>query len=133
MTSHAAPATRDVPAPSARADIEVYDTTLRDGAQQEGMNLSVADKMAIAPLLDELGVGYIEGGWPGAIPKDTEFFKRATKELDLKNAEFAAFGATRKAGVRARDDQQVRDLVESEAPIVTLVAKSDIRHVEEET
>jgi 2-isopropylmalate synthase len=109
---------------------QVYDTTLRDGAQQEGMNLSVADKLAIAPLLDELGVGFIEGGWPGAVPKDTEFFKRAAKELDLKNAELAAFGSTRKAGTRAVDDPQVRALVDSEAPVVALVAKSDLRHAE---
>ena len=109
---------------------DVYDTTLRDGAQQEGMNLSVADKLAIAPLLDELGVGYIEGGWPGAIPKDTEFFRRAPKELDLRNAVLAAFGSTRKPGVRASDDTQVRALLDAEAPVVTLVAKSDIRHVE---
>ena len=109
---------------------QVYDTTLRDGAQQEGMNLSVADKLAIAPLLDELGVGFIEGGWPGAVPKDTEFFKRAAKELDLRNAELAAFGSTRKAGTRAVDDPQVRALVDSEAPVVTLVAKHDIRHAE---
>lgn len=108
---------------------DVYDTTLRDGAQQEGMNLTVADKLAIAPLLDELGVGYIEGGWPGAIPKDTEFFARARKELDLQHAVLAAFGSTRKAGVRAWDDPQVRALLDSEAPVVTLVAKSDLRHV----
>jgi 2-isopropylmalate synthase len=108
----------------------VYDTTLRDGAQQEGMNLSVADKLAIAPLLDELGVGFVEGGWPGAVPKDTEFFRRAAKELDLRHAVLAAFGATRKAGVRAWDDPQVRALLDSEAPVVTLVAKSDVRHVE---
>ncbi|WP_265522211.1 citramalate synthase [Oerskovia flava] len=112
------------------APFHVYDTTLRDGAQQEGMNLSVADKLAIAPLLDDLGVGFIEGGWPGAIPKDTEFFARAAKELELKNAVLAAFGATRKAGVRAWEDPQVRALLDSEAPVVTLVAKSDIRHVE---
>jgi len=87
---------------------DVYDTTLRDGAQQEGMNLSVLDKLAIAPLLDDLGVGFIEGGWPGAIPKDTEFFKRAAKELDFRNAELAAFGSTRKAGVRTHEDAQVR-------------------------
>ncbi len=62
-------------------DLHVYDTTLRDGAQQEGLNLSIADKLAIAGLLDELGVGYIEGGWPGANPKDTEFFARARQEL----------------------------------------------------
>jgi 2-isopropylmalate synthase len=109
---------------------DVYDTTLRDGAQQEGMNLSVGDKLLIAPLLDELGVGYIEGGWPGAIPKDTEFFKRAAKELDFVNAELVAFGATRKAGTPVAEDAQVRALLDSEAPVVTLVAKSDIRHVE---
>src|SRR5690625_2919408 len=85
--------------------IDAYDTTLRDGAQQEGMNLSVADKLAIAALLDELGVGYIEGGWPGAIPKDTEFFARAAKELDLHHARLAAFGSTCKAGVRPHDDR----------------------------
>ncbi|MEZ0447286.1 citramalate synthase [Cellulomonas sp. ICMP 17802] len=109
---------------------QVYDTTLRDGAQQEGMNLSVADKLAIAPLLDELGVGFIEGGWPGAVPKDTEFFKRAAKELDFRNAELAAFGSTRKAGTRAVDDPQVRALVDSEASVVALVAKHDLRHAE---
>nr|KEP23791.1 transferase [Georgenia sp. SUBG003] len=103
---------------------------MRDGAQQEGMNLSVADKLAIAVLLDELGVGYIEGGWPGAIPKDTEFFARAAKELDLRHARLAAFGSTCKAGAQPHEDPQVQALVESEAPVVTLVAKSDIRHVE---
>ena len=110
--------------------IEVYDTTLRDGAQQEGMNLSIADKMAIAPLLDELGVGVIEGGWPGAVPKDTEFFALVNKELSFANAQFAAFGMTRHAGETAASDPQVRALLDSEAPIITLVAKSDIRHVE---
>jgi 2-isopropylmalate synthase len=110
--------------------VEIYDTTLRDGAQQEGMNLTVADKLAIAPLLDELGVAVIEGGWPGAIPKDTEFFGRVDKELELSRAQIAAFGSTRKAGGRAHDDVQVRGLLDSEAPIVTLVAKSDVRHVE---
>src|SRR5690606_25852351 len=109
---------------------DVYDTTLRDGAQQEGMNLSVADKLAIAPLLDELGVGFIEGGWPGAIPKDTEFFRRAGKELELRNAVLAAFGSTRRPGGRASQDPQVRALLDAGAPVVTLVAKSDVRHVE---
>jgi len=108
----------------------VYDTTLRDGAQQEGLNLSVADKLAIARQLDGLGVGYIEGGWPGANPKDTEFFRRAAQELDLKHARLAAFGATRRAGVRAADDPQVAALRESGAVAVTLVAKSHDRHVE---
>ena len=110
--------------------VEIYDTTLRDGAQQEGMNLSVADKMAIAALLDELGVGVIEGGWPGAVPKDTEFFSLVAKELTFKNAQFAAFGMTRRAGTSAGSDPQVRALLDSEAPIITLVAKSDIRHAE---
>lgn len=110
--------------------IHVYDTTLRDGAQQEGLNLSVADKLSIARQLDGLGVGYIEGGWPGANPKDTEFFRRAVQELDLKHAKLAAFGATRRAGVRAADDPQVAALRESGAPVVTLVAKSHDRHVE---
>ncbi|WP_309647863.1 citramalate synthase [Nocardioides sp.] len=108
----------------------VYDTTLRDGAQQEGLNLSVADKLSIARQLDGLGVGYIEGGWPGANPKDTEFFRRATRELELRHAKLAAFGATRKAGVRAADDPQVAALRDSGAGVVTLVAKSHDRHVE---
>ncbi len=108
----------------------VYDTTLRDGAQQEGLTLSVADKLSIARQLDDLGVGFIEGGWPGANPKDTEFFRRASEELDLKHARLAAFGATRRAGVRAADDPQVAALRDSGAGVVTLVAKSHDRHVE---
>ncbi len=122
--------TTPVPVEDADLDVHVYDTTLRDGAQQEGMNLSVGDKIAIAGLLDELGVGFIEGGWPGAVPKDTEFFQRVEKEVELKNAQLAAFGATRKVGVRPHDDPQVRALLDSGAPVITLVAKSDIRHVE---
>jgi 2-isopropylmalate synthase len=110
--------------------MQVYDTTLRDGAQREAISYSVVDKLAVARLLDEFGVGFIEGGWPGALPKDTEFFRRARKELDLKHAVFVAFGATRKAGVRVQDDPQVRALLDAETPAVTLVAKSDIRHVE---
>jgi 2-isopropylmalate synthase len=113
-----------------QGSFHVYDTTLRDGAQQEGLNLSVADKLSIARQLDELGVGYIEGGWPGANPKDTEFFRRAQDELDLKHARLAAFGATRRAGVRAADDPLVAALRDSGAGVVTLVAKSHERHVE---
>jgi 2-isopropylmalate synthase len=108
----------------------VYDTTLRDGAQQEGLALSVGDKLAIAGHLDELGVGFIEGGWPGAVPKDTEFFARARTELALEHAQLAAFGATRRPGVQAADDPQVAALRDSGAPVVTLVAKSHERHVE---
>ena len=108
----------------------VYDTTLRDGAQQEGLNLTVADKLSIARHIDGLGVGFIEGGWPGANPKDTEFFRRAREELVLDNATLAAFGATRRAGVAAADDPLVAALRESGASVVTLVAKSHDRHVE---
>lgn len=111
-------------------DLHVYDTTLRDGAQQEGLNLSIADKLAIAVLLDELGVGFIEGGWPGANPNDTEFFARAQRELLLHNSTLAAFGATRRAGTVAADDPQVRALIDSGASVITLVAKSHVRHVE---
>ncbi|GAA3951654.1 citramalate synthase [Actinomadura viridis] len=108
----------------------VYDTTLRDGSQQEGLNLSVTDKLVVARHLDDLGVGFIEGGWPGANPKDTEFFRRAQTELDLRHAQLTAFGATRRAGVKAADDPQVAALRDSGAPVVTLVAKSHDRHVE---
>src|SRR6478752_5934493 len=111
-------------------DLHVYDTTLRDGAQQEGLNLSVADKLDIARHLDELGVGFIEGGWPGANPKDTEFFALAQRELSLRNATLAAFGSTRRPGAVATDDPMVRALLDSGAPVVTLVAKSHVRHVE---
>ena len=109
----------------------VYDTTLRDGAQREGISYSVADKLKVARLLDEYGVGFIEGGWPGALPKDTEFFARAATELTLQNAQLVAFGATRKAGVDVRSDGQVQALLDSGAPVITLVAKSDVRHVAE--
>ena len=113
-----------------RDTFHVYDTTLRDGAQQEGLNLSVGDKLAIARQLDGLGVGFIEGGWPGANPKDTEFFARAAKELTLEHAQLAAFGSTRRAGVKAADDPLVAALRDSGAGVVTLVAKSHDRHVE---
>lgn len=112
-------------------EFHVYDTTLRDGAQREGISYSVVDKLAVARILDDYGVGFIEGGWPGAMPKDTEFFHRAQTELTLRNAELVAFGATRKAGVRVQDDLQVKALLDSMAPVVTLVAKSDVRHVKE--
>ncbi|MFL6182447.1 MAG: citramalate synthase [Actinomycetes bacterium] len=107
----------------------VYDTTLRDGAQREGVSYSVADKLAVSRLLDELGVGFIEGGWPGAMPKDTEFFTRAQHELELESARLVAFGATRKADTKALDDRQVRALLDAGTPVITIVAKSDVRHV----
>ncbi len=109
----------------------VFDTTLRDGAQREGIAYSVEDKLAVARLLDDYGVGFIEGGWPGAMPKDTEFFARARDELDLRTAQLVAFGSTRRAGVAVESDPQVAALLESQAPVITLVAKSDVRHVDE--
>jgi len=116
---------------SAATDFHVYDTTLRDGSQMEGLSLSVDDKLAVAARLDELGVGYIEGGWPGANPKDKAFFERAAAgDLPLRNAVLAAFGATRKPGVAAADDAQVRALLDAQTPVVTLVAKSHTGHVE---
>jgi 2-isopropylmalate synthase len=111
-------------------NFHIYDTTLRDGAQQEGLNLSVHDKIAIARHLDDLGVGFIEGGWPGANPKDTEFFARVAKEVKFKNSTFVAFGATRRPGVKAADDVLLRALQDSQAPAVTIVAKSHDRHVD---
>jgi len=111
-------------------DFHVFDTTLRDGAQREGITYSVPDKLAVARLLDQLGVGFIEGGWPGAMPKDTEFFARAADgELNLKYATLVAFGSTRKAGVKVQDDPQVRGLLDSRASVITLVAKSSVWHV----
>ena len=115
--------------PNRAGTFHVYDTTLRDGAQQEGLNLSVNDKLAIAAQLDELGVGFIEGGWPGANPRDTEFFARAGTDLTLRNATLTAFGATRRAGLRAADDPQVRALLDSGASVVTLVGKAHDAHV----
>lgn len=106
----------------------VYDTTLRDGSQGEGMVLSVNDKLAIARHLDALGVGFIEGGWPGANPKETEFFDRARTELTLQTAQLAAFGATRRPGTAAADT--LGYLRDCHVDVVTMVAKSDVRHVE---
>src|SRR5437763_876692 len=112
-------------------EFHLYDTTLRDGAQREGISYSVADKLAVARLLDTLGVGFIEGGWPGALPKDTEFFHRAAAgELALQHAVLVAFGSTRRAALTAAQDPQVQALLASRAPVVTLVAKADRRHVE---
>jgi 2-isopropylmalate synthase len=118
--------------PTAELDdsFHVFDTTLRDGVQRVGINLTVADKLAIARHLDDFGVGFIEGGWPGANPRDTEFFACAQSEIDFKHAQLVAFGSTRRPGARAADDLQVRALLQSGAPVITLVAKSHDRHVE---
>ncbi len=107
----------------------VYDTTLRDGAQQEGLRLTVGDKLRIAELLDELGVTFIEGGWPGANPNDTAFFQAARSELTLRNSQLVAFGATRRVGGRAADDPLVAALRDAGTDYVCLVAKSHDKHV----
>jgi len=120
------PGVPGAPVPDA---FHIYDTTLRDGTQQEGLSLSVHDKLSVARHLDDLGVGFIEGGWPGANPKDEEFFRRAKTELNLQHATLAAFGATRRAHAVAADDPQVAALREAETPVICLVAKSDVRHV----
>ncbi|HZM78176.1 MAG TPA: citramalate synthase [Candidatus Limnocylindrales bacterium] len=112
------------------SDFQLYDTTLRDGAQQEGLVLSVGDKLSIARRLDAFGVTFIEGGWPGAIPKDTEFFRRAQTELTLRNAQLVAFGATRRPDTSAQADPQLAALLRAQTPLVTLVAKADSRHVD---
>ncbi|APU17186.1 MULTISPECIES: citramalate synthase [Actinoalloteichus] len=123
---------RTVPADTPLGDaFHLYDTTLRDGAQREGISYSVTDKLTVARQLDSLGVGFIEGGWPGALPKDTEFFARAADgELELRHAALVAFGSTRRAGMTAAEDPQVRALLDSRASVITLVAKSDRRHIE---
>ncbi|OGO67010.1 MAG: citramalate synthase [Chloroflexi bacterium RBG_19FT_COMBO_62_14] len=110
--------------------ITVYDTTLRDGTQREGISLSSDDKLRIAVRLDELGVGMIEGGWPGSNPKDAEFFQRA-KTMQWKNADIAAFGSTRHASSPVENDPNLAALLEAETPVCTVVGKSWSMHVSE--
>ena len=110
--------------------VKIYDTTLRDGTQGEGISFSVTDKLLIAEKLDEFGVDYIEGGFPGSNPRDITFFHEA-KQLRLKQARLAAFGSTRRAGGRADDDPQLRTLLDSGMPVMTLVGKTWTLHVTE--
>ncbi|MEI6454102.1 MAG: citramalate synthase [Actinomycetes bacterium] len=119
----------DFEVPVMPASVDIFDTTLRDGSQQEGLSLTVEDKVRIAEQLDHLGVNYIEGGWPGANPKDTEFFKRFSTELKLSTSTLVAFGSTRRAGVNADSDEILRALVEADTPVVCIVAKAWDRHV----
>src|SRR6185312_4503033 len=110
--------------------IEVYDTTLRDGTQGEGINLSLSDKLRIAERLDALGVDYIEGGWPGSNPKDAAFF-RAAANRTWQHARVYAFGSTRRPNGAAADDPNIRALIESGTSGVAIVAKSWTHHVTE--
>jgi 2-isopropylmalate synthase len=114
---------------SERRRIEIYDTTLRDGTQGEGFNLSLQDKLLIAQKLDELGVDYIEGGFPLSNPKDVAFF-REVRQLGLKHAKVSAFGMTRRRGMRAEDDPGMRALIDAQTPVVTLVGKTSPFQVE---
>ena len=109
--------------------LELYDTTLRDGTQQQGISLSVEDKIAITKKLDDLGVDFIEGGYAGANPKDDEYFKKIS-EIKLENAKIAAFGNTRKANIHVAKDQSIIALLKSKAMILTLVGKSSAFQVE---
>ena len=109
--------------------VAIYDTTLRDGTQGENINFSVEDKIRIARKLDDFGIDYIEGGWPGSNPRDRDFFE-AAKELKLKHAKMAAFGSTRHAKNKVEDDDNVRLLLESETPVVTIFGKSWNLHTE---
>ena len=108
--------------------VQLYDTTLRDGAQGEGVNFSLQDKLMIAARLDELGFDYIEGGYPLSNPKDEEFFRQAA-DMDWKHARVTAFGMTRRKGVDACDDIGMQALVNSRAPVITIVGKTWDLHV----
>jgi len=129
-TSHShAPGAHAYEMPALPEAVDIFDTTLRDGSQQEGLSLTVDDKLRVAEQLDHLGVTYIEGGWPGANPKDDEFFARARSELRLDTSTLVAFGSTRRAGIRAADDEGLHRLLVAETSVICLVAKSWDRHV----
>ncbi len=108
--------------------VAIYDTTLRDGSQREGISFSVADKLQITKLLDELGVDYIEGGWPGSNPKDATYFEQV-RNINLQHSKIAAFGSTRRKGISPADDGNIRALVEAKTPVVTVVGKTSMLHV----
>src|SRR5262250_2503706 len=108
--------------------IHVYDTTLRDGSQGEGVNFSLQDKLTITRRLDELGVDFIEGGYPLSNPKDIEYFQEASK-LPLRQARVVAFGMTRRKGITAAEDRGMKALVEAQTRVVTIVGKTWDLHV----
>src|SRR5262245_38535885 len=110
--------------------IEIYDTTLRDGMQGEGVNFSVDDKCRIAEHLDAFGIDFIEGGWPGSNPRDVAFFERA-KKLKLTHARIAAFGSTRRHKLTCAEDPNIQALLNAETPVVTVFGKSWLFHVTE--
>jgi len=113
-----------------KPEVEIYDTTLRDGSQGEGINFSALDKLRIAERLDAFGIHYIEGGWPGSNPKDMEFFKQACRRK-WKNARIAAFSMTRRKGIAVESDDLMRQILEARTPVATIVGKSWLLHVHE--
>jgi len=113
-----------------KKEVKLYDATLREGTQAEGISLSSADKIKITKLLDELGIHYIEGGWPGSNPKDAEYFKEV-KNLKLKNARIAAFGSTGRKDTKPEEDQNIKALLDSGAPVITIFGKTWILHVKD--
>ncbi len=110
--------------------VDIYDTTLRDGSQGEGVNFTAQDKLRIAQRLDQFGISFIEGGWPGSNPKDAEFFERA-RDISWQSAQLAAFGSTRRAGAPPEDDRNLQALVSSGAPVCTIFGKAWKLHVTE--
>lgn len=111
-------------------EVEIYDTTLRDGSQGEGINFSVADKIRLVERIDAFGIHYIEGGWPGSNPKDVEFFEQAARK-QLKHAQLAAFGSTRRKNTAVEKDGQVQLLIDAKTPVVTIFGKTWQLHVKE--
>src|SRR3954466_15191736 len=109
-------------------NVAIYDTTLRDGTQREGISLSLADKLKVTRLLDNLGVTYIEGGWPGSNPKDVGYFE-AVQSLELKHARIAAFGSTCRKNSDPASDPNIIALVDAHTPVVTVVGKTSMLHV----
>ena len=112
------------------SNVLIYDTTLRDGSQGEGVSFTVTAKMRVAEKLDQFGIDYIEGGWPGSNPRDMAFFEKASG-LDLKHAKLASFGSTRRANVAVEEDAQIQLLLDASTPVLTIFGKSWLLHVAE--
>src|SRR5512135_3482850 len=118
----------DSPEPADSQWVRIYDTTLRDGTQGEGISLTARDKLRIAQRLDHFGVSFIEGGWPGSNPKDAEFFERA-REIEWEHAAIAAFGSTCRVGAQPEDDANIQALLDAGTPVCTVVGKTWTLHV----
>jgi len=115
---------------SQKNKVKIYDTTLRDGTQAEGISFCAADKVRLAKRMDDFGIDYIEGGWPGSNPRDMEFFDLIKKE-NFRHSKIAAFGSTRRANISVESDPQIQTLIDAETPVVTIFGKSWLLHVQE--